>query len=190
MDYSLIDKALEILSATHDGDDLSPPHLKLLELAVNGFLNDQGKLEFEQLYQNAMKPQGYTVPWLHDIEHLTRDHQGFVRWKGHQVEHYDSPWCYSEEGRKAAEEVARRCWLLEYMGEVPTTEKVIRRWPIEADSKSTVRLAFPPHALEKLMDGYRKEDPRLLAILREFHLLAIHQEHENVLATWENEGGK
>src|SRR5258708_1371194 len=123
MDGSLIDKALEILSATHDGDDLSPPHLKLLELAVNGFLNEQGQLAFEELYQNAKKTDGYNVPWFHDIEHLTRDHQGFVLWKGQQVEHHDSRWAYSEEARKAAEEVARRCRLLEYVGEVPTTEK-------------------------------------------------------------------
>ncbi len=190
MDGSLIDKALEILRVTQDGDDLSPPHLKLLELAVNCLLNDQGKLEFEALYQNAMKPQGYTVPWFHDIEHLTRDHQGFVRWKGHEVEHYDSSWCYSEEARRAAEEVARRCRLLEYMGEVPTTEKVIWRWPVHEDSKSIVRLAFPAHALERLMDGYRSGDPLLLAILQEFHVLALYQEQENVLASWENEGGK
>jgi hypothetical protein len=190
MDGSLIDKALEIIEVTHDANDLSPPHLKLTELAVNGFLNEEGKLAFEELYRNATKPGGYTVPWFHDIEHLTRDHQGYVRWKGNHVEHYESPWCYSDEAREAAAEVARRCRLLEYMGEVPTTEKVIWRWPIQEDSKSTVRLAFPAHALERLMDGYRRGDPQLLAILQEFHVLAIYQEQENVLASWENEGGK
>jgi hypothetical protein len=86
MDGSLIDKALEIIEVTHDGNDLSPPHLKLTELAVNGFLNEEGKLAFEELYRNATKPGGYTVPWFHDIEHLTRDHQGYVRWKGNRVE--------------------------------------------------------------------------------------------------------
>src|SRR5207237_975931 len=131
MEGSLIDKALEIIRATHDGNDLSPPHLKLVESAVNGFLTEQGKLAFEELYRNATKPGGYTVPWFHGIEHLTRDHQGYVRWKGHQVEHYDSPSCYSEEARQAAEEVARRCRILESRGETPTTQKVIWRWPAE-----------------------------------------------------------
>jgi hypothetical protein len=126
-----IDKALEIIRVTHDGDDLSPPHLKLVELAVNGLLNEAGELAFEELYQNATKPIGYTVPWFHGIEHLTRDHQGYVRWKGLQVEHYDSPWCYSDQAREAAEEAARRCQLLESRGEVPSTEKVIWRWPEE-----------------------------------------------------------
>src|SRR5437016_9064775 len=50
---SLNDKALEIIRATHDGNDLSPPHLKLVESAVNGFLTEQGKLAFEELYRNA-----------------------------------------------------------------------------------------------------------------------------------------
>src|SRR5947209_17655079 len=64
MEASLIDKALEIIRATHDGNDLSPPHLKLVELAVNGFLTEQGKLAFEELYRNATKPGGYTIPWF------------------------------------------------------------------------------------------------------------------------------
>ena len=34
MSNSLIDNAIEILRATHDGNDLAPPHLKLVELAV------------------------------------------------------------------------------------------------------------------------------------------------------------
>jgi hypothetical protein len=190
MDITIIDKALEIVRATHDGNDLSPPHLKLVELAVNGLLNDHRKVAFEELYQNATKAAGYTVPCFHDVEHLTRDHQGFVRWKGHQVEHYDSPWCYSGEAREAAEEVGRRCRLLEYMGEVPTTEKVIWRWPIEGSMGSMLRDAFPAHALEILLDGYRSGDPQLLAMLQEFHVLAIHLENEHMMAAWENEGGK
>ncbi len=190
MDLTITDKALAILGATNDGDDLSPPHLKLVELAVNENLNDHGKLAFEALYQNATKSGGYTVPWFHDVEHLTRDHEGYVRWKGHQVEHYDAPWCYSEEARKSAEEVARRCRLLEYVGEVPSTANVIWRWPTEGSMGSMLRDAFPAHALEKLLDGYRNGDPRLLAMLQEFHLLAIHLESEHMTAAWENEGGK
>jgi hypothetical protein len=136
MSNSLIDNAIEILRATHDGNDLAPSHLKLVELAVNGLLNDQGKLAFEELYQNALKPEGYTAPWFHGIQHMTRDHQGFVRWKGHAVEHYDSRWCYSDKARAAAEEVASRCLILESRGEIPTTENVIWRWPIEGEQES------------------------------------------------------
>jgi hypothetical protein len=128
MSKTIIDKAIEILQATADGDKLAPPHLKLVELAVNGWLNAAGQSALEELYRNAMKPEGYTVPWFHGIENLTRDHEGYVRWKGHQVEHYDAPWCYTEEARQAADEVARRCQLLESRGEISTVQTVIWRW--------------------------------------------------------------
>ena len=125
---SLIEKALEILRTTRDGDDLAPPHLKLVEMAVNGLLNAEGEFVFEGLYRNATKQGGYTAPWFHDIEHLTRDHLGYVRWKGQIVEHYDSRGCYTEKAKQDAEEVARRCRHLETLGETPDTQKVIWRW--------------------------------------------------------------
>ena len=128
MSKTVTDKAIEILQATGDGDKLAPPHLKLVELAVNGMLNATGERAFEELYCNATRPEGYTVPWFHGIENLTRDHEGYVRWKGQRVEHYDPPWCYTEEARQAAEEVARRSQLLESRGEIPTTEAVIWHW--------------------------------------------------------------
>lgn len=37
---NIYDKALEILKKTHDGDDLTPQHLWLVENAVNGFFNE------------------------------------------------------------------------------------------------------------------------------------------------------
>jgi hypothetical protein len=52
--------ALEIITATNDGDDLAPHHLKLVEMAVNGFLNDTGQQAFEELL--ATVRAGYTKP--------------------------------------------------------------------------------------------------------------------------------
>ena len=124
---STCDKACEILQKTNDGDDLDPQHLKLLEMAVNGFLNDEGKAAFEELYTKVQA--GYQKPWFLGIEHLTRDHVGYVLWKGKRVEHYDSPWAYSAKAKKSAEEVARRCRILESRGEIPTTHNVIWTWP-------------------------------------------------------------
>jgi len=40
------DAALEILRKTDDGDKLSPIDLKLLEAAVNGFVNEDGEAAF------------------------------------------------------------------------------------------------------------------------------------------------
>jgi len=124
---SVCDKACEILQKTNDGDDLDPRHLKLLEMAVNGFLNDVGETAFEELYTNVQA--GYQKPWFHDIEHLIRNHEGYVLWKGKAVEHYDSPWAYSAAAKKQAEELARRCHILESRGEIPTTHNAIWTWP-------------------------------------------------------------
>jgi len=124
---SVCDKACEILQKTNDGDDLDPRHLKLLEMAVNGFLNDVGETAFEELYTNVQA--GYQKPWFHDIEHLTRNHEGYVLWKGKAVEHYDSSLAYSAAAKKQAEELARRCRILESRGEIPTTHNAIWTWP-------------------------------------------------------------
>ncbi len=52
---SLCDRACEILQATNDGDDLAPEHLKLVELAVNGFLSDYGETAFTELCEHARR---------------------------------------------------------------------------------------------------------------------------------------
>ena len=124
---SVCDKACEILQKTRDGDDLSPPHLYLVQEMVNDRLNEKGEAAFEKLYQNVLR--GYKPPWFHNIEHLTRNHQGYVLWKGKVVEHYDSPWAYSTDSKKEAEELARRCLILESRGEIPTTHNAICTWP-------------------------------------------------------------
>jgi len=38
--------AIEILKATNDGDNLAPVDLKLVELAVNRYLNEAGEVAF------------------------------------------------------------------------------------------------------------------------------------------------
>jgi len=120
------DLACEILQKTNDGDDLDPRDLKLVENAVNGFLTEAGYQAFQELHQKVLN--GYTPRWFH-VEHLTRNHIGYVYWKGHRVEHYDSPWAYSPEGKKAAEELARRCRILEAEGQELNVNTAIMRWP-------------------------------------------------------------
>ena len=46
---TLIDKACTILEKTNDGSNLTPQHLKLIENAVNGFLNEKGLKAFDEL---------------------------------------------------------------------------------------------------------------------------------------------
>jgi len=46
-----IDKAIYILKNTHDGNDLTQKELKIVESAVNGFLNDLGLKYFDTIYE-------------------------------------------------------------------------------------------------------------------------------------------
>jgi hypothetical protein len=121
-----IDMAITILQMTDDGDDLAPEHLYLVQEAVNDHLSEQGEVAFYQLHQSVLK--GYKKPWLHGIEHLTIDHEGYVYWKGKQVEHYDFPWAYSEDARSQALEIARRCSTLEGRGIEPSCTTVVWKW--------------------------------------------------------------
>lgn len=127
---AVTDEAIEILQATNDGDDLAPEDLKLLELGVNGFLNEAGDVAFGALV--AKVREGYQRPWFHGIEHLTLDHVGYVYWKGQQVEHYTiGTFAYTDRGVLAAKEVARRCRALERAGEAVSTRSVIWDWSEE-----------------------------------------------------------
>jgi len=57
-DKIIIDHACEILQKTRDGEDLSPWHLKLVELAVNDFLSEKGKENFQKLYASVSSSGG------------------------------------------------------------------------------------------------------------------------------------
>ena len=57
---AVTDEAIEILQATNDGDDLAPEDLKLLEIAVNGFLNEAGEVAFAALVGKVR--EGYQRP--------------------------------------------------------------------------------------------------------------------------------
>jgi hypothetical protein len=129
------DKAIDILRATSDGDNLAPPDLKLVEMAVNHQLNEAGEAAFDELHRNAMKPEGYTKPWFCGIQHMTRDHTGHVYWKGIVVEHYDHDFWrthnWKEQMKQDAEELARRCRLLERINQTPTVRTAVLRWEEE-----------------------------------------------------------
>lgn len=128
--------ALEILHLTHDGNDLDPQHLKLLECAVNGQLSATGLRLFHDLYAQVLN--GYRKPWLHGVEHMTRDHDGYVLWKGIAVEHFSASYANSDEARAYVQELARRCAILDRHGIPPDTTHVVWRWPDdhEADAES------------------------------------------------------
>ena len=129
MSADVCELSCDILRATKDGEDLSPPDLKLVELAVNGLLNTAGEAAFMELHQNATKPAGYTVPWFLGIQHMTRDHQRYVYWKGVRIEHYDHDFWrqdgWRERMKADAETLAAHCLALEGQGITPTWQNVI-----------------------------------------------------------------
>jgi len=136
------DKACEILIKTNDGDMLDPSDLKLTELAVNGYLNDTGKEVFEQLYLRVVVEDTYKKPYLHDIEHLTRDHEGYIYYKGIHVEHYDRDYVYSEDAKNSLLELKRRCEYLERRSVEVSCGSAVWGWEKYADDYGAERLAL------------------------------------------------
>lgn len=106
------DKVIAILTETNDGEDLSPRHLKLLEMAINGYLNESGYELLNDIYEMVMKHE--YVDWFHDIEHLTVDHEGYVYWRGVKVDHYSFRDCTREAA--AARKLEGICKKLEAKG--------------------------------------------------------------------------
>ena len=130
MSKNYIEQCIEIVRATHDGDDLAPPDLKLVEMAVNGWLNEAGEVAFAKLLANVRA--GYKPPWFMGIEHMTRDHQRYVYWKGKQVEHYDHDFWgrdgWQERMKRDAEQLARRCLWLEEQGKDVNLTNVLSKY--------------------------------------------------------------
>ena len=84
---TLIEQAIEILRDSRDGEDLDPPHLSLVEAAVNNNLTERGIEAFHQLHAEVTSGK-YVKPWLCGVEHVTRDLQGYIYWKGNRIEHF------------------------------------------------------------------------------------------------------
>lgn len=129
MREQLSDMAITILRLTNDGDRLAPQDLKLVEVAVNGWLDETGETLFRALYENATKPGGYTAPYLFAIENLTIDSYGVIRWRSTPVEHFDhAVWRkpgWRDRMRQDAEAVANCCRSLEAKGVQPTAPLVL-----------------------------------------------------------------
>lgn len=124
MIHGIADHAIEILQATNDGDDLDPQHLKLLEIAVNGRLTDKGHAAFADLL--AQVRDGYRKPWLHDVEHITRDHAGFIYWKEHRIEHFSPAYALSPDAAIYTRKLADACQALDARGVTPSFAQICR----------------------------------------------------------------
>lgn len=124
MTDTIFPDALEILRATSDGDDLDPQHLKLVEMAVNNQLNENGRAAFAELL--ARVRAGYVKPCLHGVEHITRDHAGYIYWKTHRIEHFSSAYALSPDAAAYARRLAEACQTLEARGITPSFAAICR----------------------------------------------------------------
>jgi hypothetical protein len=135
-----IDKAIAILGRTNDGNLLSPADLKLVEIAANDGLSHKGAVSFEALSQAVGSGDYFKTPqWFHGIENLTRDHEGYVYWKGRHVEHYS--FREADEERVAAQELAATCRKLETLG-FPVTSRNLSESCYDAPADTPWKLAL------------------------------------------------
>jgi len=107
------DKSIEILRRTRDGNDLAPHHLKLVEIAVNGWLSEAGEVAFDELYQSVLN--GYKPPWHCGVEHVIKDHEGYIYWRGIRIEHFTYRSC--EDEARATRRLGAACLHLETAGQ-------------------------------------------------------------------------
>ena len=112
---SLIEQSIEILERTRDGNDLEPSHLSLVQAAVNNHLTARGVEAFHQLYDAVTSGQ-YAKPWLAGVEHVTRDHQGYVYWKSNRIEHFTFSVMTEDQLRATTRRLAERCRHIEALG--------------------------------------------------------------------------
>ena len=125
--HATVDKACEIMRRTRDGDDLEPDDLKLTEIAVNGHLNDKGIKVFDDLYRRVVTGK-YKKPWLHRVEPMTRDHEGFIFYKDKQVEHFSKPYVFSLEAKRQLTELRNQCAYIERTGGEISCANVVWGW--------------------------------------------------------------
>jgi regulator of RNase E activity RraB len=114
-----IDKAIEILRKTNDGEILTGDYLYLVQCAVNGCLSDAGQEKLDELYKEVNEGK-YVKPWHFGFEGVTKDLQGYVYWRGIRIEHYSFR---DYEKEKQATEFFQVCmlWLEENKLEINST---------------------------------------------------------------------
>jgi len=110
-----LDICLEILAATHDGEDLSPHHLQLVEWGANNWLDELERNELKLLADDVRL--GYEKPWLHGIKNVTIDNDGTVLWRETPIDQYDLSWAFTSEAATTAQRLAKECERVEAAGQ-------------------------------------------------------------------------
>lgn len=175
----LIDKVIIIIKNTHDGNDLTPQDLKLTELAVNGFLNDKGIQKIEELY-HAVSNGIYQRPPYLGVEYMDRDHEGYVYFKGQEVEHYSSFWAYSLDAKASLKKLQQQCLFLESKG-IPVQRTLHCSWKMGGEYAEE----FCAMQKEKLDDSIKDRAILFSIVKREYDsfLTPGHPTYHDVLSS-------
>lgn len=175
----LIDKVIAIIEKTNDGNDLTPQDLKLTELAANGFLNEKGRQKIDEIYQAAIAGQYRRPPYL-GVEFMDRAHDGYVYFKGQEVEHYSSFWAYSLDAKASLIKLQRQCLFLEAKG-LPVTSH------LKCDVKLGGEYAEEFSLAEKSkLDAMLGEEAILFSLVdtgQDSFLIAGHPDYDRVLSS-------
>ena len=84
-------------------------------------------MAFADLY-HKIQTKTYKQTWLHGVEHLTIDHEGFVYWKGQHVEHYTMK--FLNDLKEQSQELGRWCQILEDNGIKISVGSAVWNWEI------------------------------------------------------------
>lgn len=116
---SATDDAVAILRATEDGDLLDPADLRLVQDVVNGGLSSLSPkgLDYWKALVDSTSSGQYVKRWFCGVANLTRDGQGYVHWKGKQVEHYSYDVSRRDEMIESARRLAAICLTVESLGQ-------------------------------------------------------------------------
>lgn len=118
------EKNLYILENTHDGNDLAPCHLHLVEGSSNHNLSKKGRKALTDLYKSVIS--GYTKPFYHGVENMTQDLEGYIYWKEIRIEHYSFD--EYEEADIAIKKLESECKTIESKGLEVTSLRLSALW--------------------------------------------------------------
>lgn len=103
-----------VFRQTGHGNTRGSSSRSLIWTAVNEDLTELTESAFFRLLGRD-RPR-YRPQWFHGIEHLTIDQEGFVAWRGQEIERYPPAWANTSVARQSALELGRRCRQLEALG--------------------------------------------------------------------------
>jgi hypothetical protein len=87
-----------------------------------------GRFVTRAAYDAYWKARADAPAYFHGIEHMTLDHDGYLRWKGKTVERFDPDFAHSHAAKGRVRLLAARCQHLEDIGEPVNKMSVVLKW--------------------------------------------------------------